>query len=64
MDAIGWFIATTHQMIGHDRTAAIIGQPPAPPGMTPQINCLLCQYESDPTPERRAAVEAAIGGAR
>ena len=28
MDAIGWFVATLHDLIGHDPAAAFIGQPP------------------------------------
>lgn len=56
MDTIGWFIATTHQLLGHDKTAAIIGQDPGDKGI-----CILCRYERDPTQENRAAVEAAIG---
>lgn len=56
MDPIGWFIATTHQLLGHDKAAAVMGQPPGDKG-----KCLLCQYEADPTGERRQAVIAAIG---
>ena len=56
LDSIGWFIATTHQLIGHDKTAAVIGQPPGN-----RDDCIICQYETNPTPENKAAVEAAIG---
>ena len=27
-DTIGWFIATLHSQLGHDKAAAVIGQPP------------------------------------
>lgn len=57
MDPIGWFIATTHQLLGHDKTAAITGNPE---DAGRQAECVICQYEADPTPERKAAVEAAL----
>lgn len=56
MDSIGWFIATTHQLLGHDKAAAVMGQPPGD-----KTACVLCQYEAEPTSERRQAVIAAIG---
>lgn len=59
MDQIGWLIATLHQLIGHDAAAAVLGQPPGD-----KAACLLCQYEADPTQERRAAVIAAVGRAQ
>lgn len=40
MDTIGWFIATTHQLLGHDQAAAVVGQPAGD-----KAACLLCQYE-------------------
>jgi len=55
MDAIGWFIATTHQLLGHDKTAAVIGQPPGD-----KSQCLICAYERHPTEERRQAVITAL----
>ena len=27
MDPIGWYIATLHSLLGHDKTAAVLGQP-------------------------------------
>jgi hypothetical protein len=59
MDIYGWFIATLHQMHGHDKLAAFIGQPPGD-----KAACLLCQYEREPTQSRRQAVVAAIGSSR
>ena len=59
MDPIGWFIATTHQMLGHDQAAALIGMPTGD-----KANCVLCQYEAQPTAERKQAVVDAIGVAR
>lgn len=56
MDAYGVFIARFHNMLGHDKLAAFIGQPPGD-----KAACLLCQYEREPTPSRRQAVVAAIG---
>jgi hypothetical protein len=55
MDAIGWFIATLHQVLGHAKAAAVIG---SPPGDSSQ--CVICAFEADPTDERRAAVEEAL----
>ena len=59
MDPIGWFIATMHQMIGHDQTAAFIQMPTGN-----KAACVLCQYEARPSPERRKAVIDAIGSGR
>lgn len=56
LDPIGWFIATTHSLLGHDKTAALLGQPPGDKG-----DCLICAYERRPTPESRQAVIDAIG---
>lgn len=55
MDTIGWFIATLHQLIGHDHAAAVIGQPPGN-----REDCLICQYEQHPDEESRQAVIAAL----
>lgn len=55
MDVVGWFIATTHQLLGHDKAAGFIGVPPGD-----RRRCLICQYERDPTPENKAAVETAL----
>jgi hypothetical protein len=40
MDAIGWFIATLHQILGHDKAAAVLSQPPYN-----KATCVLCLYE-------------------
>jgi hypothetical protein len=40
MDAIGVFIATCHQMLGHDKTAAFLGEDPLD-----KYSCILCQFE-------------------
>ena len=55
MDQIGWFIGTLHQLIGHDAAAAVIGATAGDKGA-----CLLCQYERDPTDERRKAAVRAL----
>jgi hypothetical protein len=62
VDPIGWYIATTHQLLGHDKAAAVLGQPAGD-----KAACLLCQYERAPGDEQRRmrpAVEAAIGRPR
>jgi hypothetical protein len=60
MDTIGWFIATLHQMHGHDKAAAVLGMPIAPPGKTRE-DCLICQHEKNPTEATRQAVIDALG---
>ena len=55
LDAIGWFIATTHELIGHDKAAAVLGQAPGD-----KEGCLICAYERERTPEARAAVIKAL----
>lgn len=56
MDPVGRTIAQLHTMLGHDRTAAFLGQEPGD-----KDQCVLCRYERYPTDENRAAVVAAIG---
>ncbi len=56
MDAVGWFLATSHQMLGHDMTAAIIGM-----SVGDKAACILCQYEANPTEAKRREVVEAIG---
>lgn len=54
MDGIGWFIATLHGLLGHDKTAAFLGQPAGNPD-----DCLICQYEGAPSePARQAVIQA------
>jgi hypothetical protein len=55
MDPIGWCIANLHQLLGHDKTAAVIGAAPGD-----KSACLLCQYEREPTDERRQAAYRAL----
>lgn len=55
MDQIGWFIATIHQMLGHDTGAAWMGVPAGN-----KDDCLICQYERHPTDITRQAVVDAL----
>jgi hypothetical protein len=55
MDPIGWYIFTLHQMIGHDKTAAIIGMPPGP-----KEHCVMCQYNQNPDETTRQRVVLAL----
>jgi len=55
MDPIGRFIATLHNLIGHDKAAAYLGQP-----ADDKRDCVICQYENRPTDANRAAVIAAL----
>jgi hypothetical protein len=59
MDHIGWHIATTHQLLGHDKAAAALGVPPGD-----KTACLICAFEAYPTEENKRAVIDAIGGSR
>jgi hypothetical protein len=40
MDPIGLYIATMHQLLGHDKTAVFLGVPPYNPA-----TCVLCCFE-------------------
>lgn len=55
MDPVGWFIATLHNLIGHEQAAAVIGG-----AMGDRGACLLCGYEAHPTEEGRQAVIRAL----
>jgi hypothetical protein len=55
MDRIGWFIATTHQLLGHDKAAAVIGQPPGD-----KADCMICKYERTHDEADRLAVLVAL----
>jgi len=55
MDPIGWFIATSHQLFGHDKAAAFLGVPPGDKNA-----CVICYYEHFPTPENKQAVIDAL----
>lgn len=55
MDVIGWYIANLHHLLGHDKTAAVLGVPPGD-----KTACVICAFEFDATPERREAVERAL----
>lgn len=59
MDVIGWFIATLHQVLGHDKAAAYLGQLSGD-----RSDCVICAYERQPDDEHRSAVIAAIGRRR
>jgi hypothetical protein len=56
LDTIGWFIATLHGQLGHDKGAAVLGQPPGD-----RSQCVICAWERNPTPDRKQAVINAIG---
>ena len=56
LDAIGWYMAMLHELLGHDKAAIVLGQ--APGGDT--SSCLICIYERDRTEEARQAVIRAL----
>jgi len=41
LDSIGWFIVTMHQLIGHDKTAVVIGVDTGD-----KAACIICLYEA------------------
>jgi hypothetical protein len=55
MDTIGWFIATLHNLVGHDTAQRMIGGP-----VYDKRTCLLCQYEAAPDDLKRQAVIRAL----
>jgi hypothetical protein len=55
MDAIGWYIATLHQLLGHDKAAAVLDVPPGD-----KTACVICRYERNPTQANRERVELAL----
>jgi hypothetical protein len=55
LDTIGWFIATTHQLLGHDKAASVIGVPPGN-----STECAICRYEKTHSEEDRIAVLVAL----
>jgi hypothetical protein len=59
MDHVGVFIATLHQMLGHDKAAAFLGMPVEP---GEQANCVLCLYERGRATKQE--VQDAIGVSR
>lgn len=55
MDTIAWFIATLHSIIGHDKTARVIGQSAGDKDV-----CILCCYERNPSQAARDKVLKAL----
>ncbi len=55
LDRIGWYIATMHSLLGHDKTAVFIGAP-----IGDRENCLICQYEQSPDARKKQAVIDAL----
>lgn len=53
MDIICYYLALLHNLIGHDKTAAVIGQPAGD-----KTKCMLCTYEREPTDENAQALQA------
>jgi hypothetical protein len=56
MDPIGKYIFDCHVMLGHDKTAALLGQPPRD-----KATCVICIYQAHPTAENQQKIEEAIG---
>lgn len=47
LDTVGWYIATLHQLLGHNTTATYLGQAPYNPR-----TCVLCLYERGEVPRQ------------
>jgi hypothetical protein len=58
LDALGWSIVTTHQMLGHEKTAAVFGVPPGDASA-----CVICRFERTLSEEDRQAVITALSPA-
>jgi hypothetical protein len=56
MDPIAIFIARLHNLLGHDKAAAVLGGP-----VGDKRACVLCWYERNPTIERQRVVVSRIG---
>lgn len=59
MDVIGWFIGNLHQLLGHEKTAQVLGVEAGD-----KAECLLCRFERGDPDVPRERVIAAIGGRR
>jgi hypothetical protein len=55
MDVVGWYIVTTHQLLGHDKTARVLGVDPRD-----KATCVICKFEANPTTANRLVVELAL----
>jgi len=55
VDPIGWCIANLHQLLGHDKAAAVLGVP-----VGDKRHCIICHYEHFATPENKQAVIEAL----
>jgi hypothetical protein len=53
-DPIAWFLYNSHNLLGHDKTATLIGQPAGDKAV-----CVLCRFDCGQA--TRAEVLAAIG---
>jgi hypothetical protein len=51
VDAIGWFIANLHEVLGHEKAAAVMGVP-----VGDQAACVICRYERTRSEEDRQVV--------
>jgi len=40
LDTIGWYIVNLHHLLGHNKAAAVLGQPAGD-----AQRCVLCRYE-------------------
>jgi hypothetical protein len=55
VDPIGWYIATLHNLLGHDKAAQLCGGPVGDKRL-----CVLCRYEAAPDDLKRQAVIRAL----
>jgi len=55
LDSIGWYIATTHQILGHAKASVVLGVDPGDPA-----ECAICKYEATHSEADRVAVLVAL----
>ncbi len=55
MDAIGWYIATMHALLGHDAASDALGQ-----DRGDKTKCVICRYEQQLTADSEQAVNEAL----
>lgn len=59
MDIIDWTIFQLHQMLGHDKAAAVLGVDPWPFGR--DVECLLCAGKTEEWKEEVERARASAG---
>lgn len=56
LDTVGWYIATLHQMMGHQKAAAVIGE-----DVGDSTLCILCLYEKGEATKNEVIERLGVG---